>query len=58
MQRGEIIELGEHRLMCGDVTSHENISRLMQNSHAKLLFTSPPYNDIYIYGGNAYHPNI
>lgn len=56
LNRGEIVELGRHRLMCGDATSHEDISRLMQNSHAKLLFTSPPYSDIYIYGGNDISP--
>jgi site-specific DNA-methyltransferase (adenine-specific) len=42
-QRGEIWQLGEHRLMCGDSTSAEDVSRLMEGSKANLLFTDPPY---------------
>ena len=56
MKPGDIHELGRHRLMCGDCTNPEDISRLMQNSHAKLLFTSPPYSDIYEYSGNDLSP--
>ena len=42
-KRGEIWQLGEHRLMCGDSTSAEDVSRLMEGSKANLLFTDPPY---------------
>jgi len=42
-KRGEIWQLGEHRMMCGDSTSAEDVSRLMEGSKANLLFTDPPY---------------
>ncbi|MBQ4430627.1 MAG: site-specific DNA-methyltransferase [Synergistaceae bacterium] len=56
MQYGAVIELGSHRLTCGDCTNPEDISRLMQDFHAKLLFTSPPYSDLYEYSGNNLSP--
>lgn len=57
MNRGNIITLGNHRVLCGDCTNPEDVSRLMQESHAKLLFTSPPYSDIYEYSGNDLDPS-
>lgn len=56
MNYGEIIDLGRHRLMCGDATKPEDVSALMQDDHAKLLFTSPPYSDIYEYSSNDLSP--
>ena len=56
MNYKEIIMLGNHRLMCGDATNREDIMKLIQGSHAKLLFTSPPYSDIYQYSGNDLSP--
>lgn len=41
---GDIWQLGEHRLMCGDSTDAENISALMQGEKADLWLTDPPYN--------------
>lgn len=42
--RGEIYQLGRHRLMCGDSTSIEDIEKLMDGQKADLLLTDPPYN--------------
>lgn len=41
---GDIYQLGEHRLMCGDATSKEDVEKLLGGGQIKLLFTSPPYN--------------
>ena len=52
MQRGEIVQLGLHRLMCGDSTNPDDVAKLMEDNHAKILFTSPPYCDIRDYKGH------
>lgn len=40
---GEIWQLGEHRLMCGDSTNKDDVARLMNGTVADLVFTDPPY---------------
>ncbi len=42
-KRGDIYQLGEHRLMCGDSTSREDVEKLMDGETAVLLLTDPPY---------------
>ena len=42
-QRGDIWLLGDHRLMCGDSTSAEDLEQLMAGKQAQLCVTSPPY---------------
>lgn len=41
---GEVWQLGEHRLMCGDSTKAEDVKKLMGGELADLLLTDPPYN--------------
>lgn len=41
---GDIYQLGNHRLMCGDSTNKEHIELLMNGDKADLLITDPPYN--------------
>lgn len=41
---GDIWQLGDHRLMCGDSTKAEQIARLMDGEKADLWITDPPYN--------------
>ena len=40
---GEIYQLGQHRLMCGDSTKDEDIQRLLNHEKADMVFTDPPY---------------
>lgn len=43
-KRGDIYQLGQHRLMCGDSTSKEDVDLLMNGEKADLFITDPPYN--------------
>ena len=44
VQKGDVWQLGRHRLMCGDSTDSESVAKLMDDNIADLCFTSPPYN--------------
>jgi DNA modification methylase len=43
-QAGDLWTLGDHRLLCSDSTSAEDVSRLMGGETAKMMFTDPPWN--------------
>lgn len=40
---GDVYQLGEHRLMCGDSTKIEDVEKLMGGQKADMVFTDPPY---------------
>jgi DNA modification methylase len=44
IMRGNVIVLGNHRLMCGDSTSSEDVGILMADEKADMCFTDPPWN--------------
>ncbi|MBK6942620.1 MAG: ParB N-terminal domain-containing protein [Planctomycetes bacterium] len=44
---GELIEIGPHRVLCGDATKPESYARLLRGEKAALLFSDPPYNVSY-----------
>lgn len=40
---GKVYQMGRHRLMCGDSTNQEHVTKLMGGELAKLVVTDPPY---------------
>ena len=40
---GDIYQLGNHRLMCGDSTSIDAVEKLINNNKIDLCYTDPPY---------------
>lgn len=44
VERGDVWQVGRHRLMCGDATSEEDVATLMDGKKANLIVTDPPYN--------------
>ena len=47
---GDIYQLGNHRLMCGDSTSIDAVDKLMDGQKANMVFTDPPYGVSYTGG--------
>jgi DNA modification methylase len=54
-QPGELIELGSHRLLCGDSSKPSALKKLIGDNNVHLLFSDPPYNVAYL-GGNRPQP--
>lgn len=43
IKRGDLFQLGPHRLLCGDSTKRDDVRRLMDGKRAECMFTDPPY---------------
>ena len=41
---GDIWQIGNHRMICGDSTKPETYQRLLGDARAQMVFTDPPYN--------------
>ena len=50
-KEGDLIQIGPHRILCGDAGKQEHITLLLGTEKINLLHTDPPYNVAY-YGGN------
>ena len=42
-KRGDIYQLGRHRLMCGDSTDVNDVEKLINNAKIDMIYTDPPY---------------
>lgn len=43
-KRGDLYELNNHRILCGDSTKEDDFNKLMNGKIATMCFTDPPYN--------------
>lgn len=52
-RRGDIYQLGVHRLMCGDSTNISDVETLLDGNNPDMVITDPPYNMKYEGAGNS-----
>jgi DNA modification methylase len=48
VKTGDLFQLGEHRLLCGDAKDSNTIKRLIGDDRIALILTDPPYGVAYV----------
>ncbi len=48
IKKGDLLEMGKHRVLCGDSTSAEEVTTLMADVVANMIITDPPYGVSYV----------
>ncbi len=43
IKTGDLVELGDHRLLCGDCTVKENVDKVLDKKKVDMIFCDPPY---------------
>ena len=56
-KRDQLWEIGRHRLLCGDSTNADDVTRIMDGTKADMMFTDPPYGVGYE-GGHFHSGNV
>jgi len=54
IKQSEVIELGEHRLICGDSTDPKVIENIVGDDNINCLLTDPPYGVNYVASKNGF----
>ena len=54
VERGDLYVLGQHRILCGDATSADDVARVLDGALAEICWTDPPCNVAY---GKSAHPS-
>lgn len=62
-KRGDLIQLGDHRLICGDCTNPETLKKLCSDERVNMIASDPPYNlkinyDTGLGGKQSYGGNV
>lgn len=50
IKEGDLFQLGEHKLICGDATNENHINKLLAGERIKSVITDPPYGVNYVEG--------
>jgi len=57
-ERGQLWEIGKHRLLCGDSTNAEDVARVMAGERADAVVTDPPYGIDYVTNHRTWRTHI